>query len=262
MMKTLAIILTFCCIMTAPAFAVPTLFDVWQDTDWDGIRDTYLGSVEAYTGDLTGVANYDYYSASGHPIYGPTPEAYLSKMYMYGGSDGLSFGFFHNIDEGGSNYWNHVRWEIDFINMNSNLGLVDDQTPENRGEIGMVKSGTHYDAGWSYKLNTDGGVIDQLQATDPWWEIVIDPSMFGDIQMWQMASGDGSYINLWENQFGIPGDIGPDDDYYGFVGDKRRIDAYTTFITPHDMIPEPTTILLLGAGLLGAGMVARKKKSK
>lgn len=236
----------------------PPLFDVWQDTDFNGVKDTYMGSIYWYAGPHTTVNNYNYSSASAHPLVGPNPEAYKSKMFFYNGPDGVSFNFFHNIDNGGNNYWNHVGWDFHFLNMNNNLAFVDDGVPENRGEPGIVPLDPfNYHAGWAYTLNTDGGLFNQLSPMAPYWEIVIDPYMFGDIQEWQIYSGDGSHISLWNNPSPPPSGLGSNADY-GQPGDNR---AYTTYITTH-VIPEPTTLLLLGAGLLGAGLVTRKKIKK
>lgn len=253
MKKLLAI--TFVCILGLAVTATATpLYDIWQDTDFDGNKDTYLGSVAAYTGTQSSTDYYDYFSASGHPD-APTPEAYKSKMFLYSGSDGLSFQFIHNVDGGGNNYWNHVGWDFQFTGLTSNIGLVDDNTPENRGEPGIVDmGGGSYHAGWAYRVNTDGGVFNDLNMTDAYWEIAINPYMFGDIQEWQMYSGNGDYFSLWNNPNALPNGLGSNDDY-GFSGDNR---AYTTYITSH-VIPEPTTLLLLGLGLLGAGTAARKK---
>jgi hypothetical protein len=228
-----------------------TPYYVWQDTDNDGAKDALLGTIHSYSGGIGSVANYNYYSVSAHPTNGPAPEAYKSKMYMYEGSDGLSFGFFHNVDAGGNVYWNHVKWEIDFNNMTSSLGFVDDATPENQSEIGIVKTGSHYDAGWAYTLNTDGGVINNLSPTADYWEIVIDPSEFGDIQAWEMTSGDGNDINLWNSPTGVPGGLSSSDDYY------LATRAYTTYITP---VPEPATMVLLGTGLIGGALASRRRR--
>lgn len=233
-------------------------YDIWQDTDFDGAKDTYLGSIQAYSGAISSTAYYNYFSASGHPS-APVPEAYKSKMFLYSGSDGLSFQFIHNIDAGGNNYWNHVGWDFKFTNMNANIGLVDDGTPENHGEPGIVGSGPGmFHSGWAYRVNSDGGLFNSLTATDAYWEIAIDPYMFGDIQEWQMYNGQGnSAMSLWTNPTALPAGLGSGDDY-GHPGDNR---AYTTYITTH-VVPEPGTLLLLGMGLLGSGLITRRKIKK
>ncbi len=234
------------------AHASISLFDVWQDTNNDGVKDSYLGQIQAFSGTESAVANYDYKSASYHQVNGPAAEAYKSKLFMYNGGDGLSFGFFHNIDGAGSQYWNHVKWDIDFLNLSPNLALVDDNTPENHGEIGMVPDLVTggYDCGWAYIRNTDGGVLNNLSPSDPYWEIIINPSEFGDVQEWMASSADGNDIRLWKNPTMIPSSV-PDLHYY------KATNAYTTYISP---VPEPATMILLGAGLIGGGLVARRKR--
>jgi len=160
---------------------------VWQDTDGDGVKDAFLGSVLAYSGGLTGADNYNYYSASAHPVAGPTPVGYESKMYFYEGLDGLSFGMFHNVDEGGSPD-NEVLLDLDITGTNPDVLLSDDS-----GELSKPSS-NHFDGEWSYGDNTDGGVIGVLDGDT--WEIVITPIQWGDITTWDIYTADGSSINL------------------------------------------------------------------
>ncbi len=252
MKKLFAIVAIAALMLGSSASAVP-MFDIWQDVSGDGVKDTYLGTVEAYTGTESAADNYNFFSASAHPINGPTPEAYKSKMYMYDGPDGLSFGFFHNIDAGGNNYWNHVDWDISLMNMSSSFGLSDDGGLT-QSEFSQVDPNT-YSGRWAYRINTDGGVIKDLTPTDTYWEIMIDPLAFGDVQDWSMYSADGSVINLWNNPVGLPTGLGSTDHY------ELDTDAYTTFITK-SAIPEPTSMLLFGLGVAGTLVHRRLRKNK
>ena len=231
------------------------MYNVWHDTDFDGEKDLLLGQVSAYSTDMSSANYYNYFSASAHPE-APVPEAYISKMYLLNGSDGLSLGFFHNKDAAGNRYWNHVRQDFTFRSMNANVGLVDDGTPDNHGEPGIVSTGPNsWHAGFAYTRNTDGGVFNELTATAADWEIHINPAMFGDIQQWQMNSGDGSFINLWDNPEPIP-DLPGTADYYG----SCNFNAYTTIITQAPTIPEPTTMILFGLGMAGIALRNRFRK--
>lgn len=245
----LTIGIVFALSLSAGAFP---MYDVWQDTDGDNIKDLFLGSVTAYTGSESAYANMNYFSASVHPINGPAAEARRSKMFLYDGSDGLSFGFFHNVDNGGNvGYWNRVKWDIQFTGMNSIFGMADDGDL-NQSEFKQL-SAFSYSGIWNYINNTDGGMIKELTPASAYWQIAINPSEFGDIRDWGIYSGDGTSINLWNNPMPIPTGLGSNDTYV------QATAAYTTYITSH-AIPEPATLLLMGVGLLGARLVSRKRK--
>ncbi|UCE28879.1 MAG: hypothetical protein JSV85_06355 [Candidatus Bathyarchaeota archaeon] len=164
-----------------------TAICVWQDTDGDGVKDNFLGQVHAYSGGLTGADNYNWFSASAHPIAGPTPVGYESKMYFYQGTDGLSLGMFHNIDAGGSPN-NVVNWDIDVTGTDADRFLSDDNLVEF-----SETTPNHFDGAWHYWFNTDGGVIGNLTGN---WEIVITPNVWGDMSAWDIYSDDGSSIGL------------------------------------------------------------------
>ena len=47
---------------------------------------TYLGDIVTYTGALSSVENYGYYSASAHPVVGPEPLGFETNVYFYEGN--------------------------------------------------------------------------------------------------------------------------------------------------------------------------------
>src|SRR5690606_4616930 len=59
---------------------------------------TFLGDIVTYSGNLSAEANYNYYSASAHPLKGPDPTGYELHNFFYEGSDGLVLNFYGNID--------------------------------------------------------------------------------------------------------------------------------------------------------------------
>ena len=187
--KVFSLVMLAAVLIFLPQFATansPTVICVWQDTDSNGVKDTFLGYIHAYSGSLTGANNYDYYSASAHPIVGPTPVGYESKMYFYEGTDGLSFGMFHNIDVFGSPD-NIVHWDVDVTGTDADVWLGDEPAEFTES------SPNHFDGNWHYWYNTDGGVIGNLIGN---WEIVVTPVRWGDITSWDIYSADGSSIGL------------------------------------------------------------------
>jgi hypothetical protein len=226
-----AVTLVITCLPTLTIAESQAVIYVWQDTDGDGVKDAFLGSVLAYSGSDTGAANYNFYSDSAHPIAGPTPVGYETKMYFYEGSDGLSFGMFHNVDEGGSAS-NTVLWDLDITGTNPDVFLSDDS-----GEL-SESSSNHFDGDWIYGDNTDGGVIGELDGDT--WDIVITPILWGDITTWDIYTADGSSINL-----------------------NKDYTTYLTVIPPPAPVPTlmPIGIIAL-VGLLSvvAAMSIRRKK--
>lgn len=245
MKHVLLLTLAMVVVIGASASAFPALFDVWSYED--GSTPTWLGQISAYTGTESHVDNYNYYSASGHPINGPTPTAYNTHFWLYYNTveQTMSFNLIHNVDAGGGNYWNFVTMDLYFMDMGYGVILQDDD-PENQGQGGFADQGGGLMwADFAYNYNTDGGVIgfDPYDCCD--WLIGIDPLAIGDIYRMGFASGDGGYVTGWE---AAPNYCPPD----GYQGPAFAI-------TPHCEIPEPGTLLLLGTGLLIGGAFLRRK---
>ena len=143
---------------------------VWQLTAVDAALtdEAYLGEIWSFEGDLNAAENFNYYSASAHPIVGPDPTGFETHVFFYEGPDGLSLNFFSNKDEGGHADW--VSLDID-IQVTGN-GLLDDVIlSDDSGELSrqvtaMSADASHYNGRFRYVQNTDGGVIGPLAGED------------------------------------------------------------------------------------------------
>jgi len=173
---------------------------LWLDTDNDEVEDKYQGSFVAYSGSETAKKNYNYYSASAHPIVGPNPSGFKSTVFFYEGSDGIHLFFFHNVDAGGSEY-NEVQWKmaVSDNNMEDDVVLSDDNAELKVEERNDNESITRYDASFRYWKNTDGGVIGPLVGDD--YKIVVRNVGAGDISDSKFYSADGEDLSL-ENDNG------------------------------------------------------------
>jgi hypothetical protein len=223
----------FALVLCSVAAAVPPMFDVWGVSGGDD----YLGTISSFEGNIDAASNYNYSSASGHPINGPTPAGYTAFVWMYfdntaPADDRLSFNIIHDVDGGGSPD-NQVSWEFFFTGTSYYEILGDDP-----GEGFTDNGGGSMSGDWHYWNNTDGGVIgvdDAYCGSD--WEIYLAPESLGDIRSVWAANGVGDDVMMW-----IPG---------------ANYEAYK--LTPHCPIPEPATLFLIGSGLLfGAGALRRK----
>ena len=143
---------------------------VWQLTAVDAALtdEAYLGEIWSFEGDLNAADNFNYYSASAHPIVGPVPTGFETHVFFYEGPDGLTLNFFSNKDEGGHADW--VSLDID-IQVTGN-GLLDDVIlSDDSGELSrqvtaMSADASHYNGRFRYVQNTDGGVIGPLAGED------------------------------------------------------------------------------------------------
>lgn len=237
-MRTLVLLTLVCFFVTfSAASAFPMLFDVWGTSG----SDNYLGTISAYSGALDAASNYDYYSASGHPVNGPTPAGYQAFVWMHWDTSAptgqhLSFNLIHDVDGGGSPD-NIVSWDLNFVNTSYNV-LLQDDSGEGSGGFSDQGGGLMW-ADFQYWYNTDCGVIG---VDEPFcgsgWEINLAFNFLSDIGMVKAASGDDNHVMMWSP--------------------NQMYDSYK--LTPH-CIPEPGTLILLGSGLLPkAGLLRRRER--
>lgn len=166
---------------------------LWLDNDNDKIEDSKLGTFISYSGNLTSKDNYNYFSASAHPIIGPEPSGFKSTVFFYDGLDGLSMVFFHNIDAGGSDE-NEVHWtiEVEGNEMKDEVLISDDGN-----ELRLLERGNDlnlYQAKFKYWKNTDGGAIGPLEGED--FKIYVKNIGAGDIEDSRFYSANGNSLNL------------------------------------------------------------------
>lgn len=140
---------------------------IWLDPDGTGqINDqNYLGDIIAYKGPETGAKNYNYFSASAHPLVGPKPEGFQVNTYFYEGSDGLSLQYFANLDEGGAA---DDILKLAITTSANNLAdkvLLSDDSAETK-QISQSGDKSNYIVDAHYWKNTDGGVIGPFNGED------------------------------------------------------------------------------------------------
>lgn len=185
---------------------------VWLDDNSNSSldnTDTYLGNFVSYNDlSITSVDNYNYFSDSAHPIVGPIPDSFQSKVFFFEGSDGLSMNFFFNVDGGGTDE-TEVDWDIQVAknNLNDSVLLSDD-----KGEIKEVSSENaikKYQARFWYSKNTDGGVIGPLSSEE--FLISVKVLRSGDNRLATFYSADGK-------TFSLSGELGHNSFIIGFEG--------------------------------------------
>lgn len=160
---------------------------------------TYLGDIVSYTGELSSVANYGYYSASAHPVVGPDPLGFETNVYFYEGTDGLALTFFSNLDAGGSDD-STVNWDIRTLSNDGLDSVLLGDEPSEISESVISEQEKLYQTRFRYWANTDGGVIGPFVGGD--FEIWVNVLESGDNTDAIFYSADGTSFSL-SNDAGI-----------------------------------------------------------
>lgn len=128
----------------------------------DGVE---LSKVTPYSGELTSTQNFDYRSASVHPIIGPTPKKNETHLFLYRGSDGLTLNLYHHVDNGKSP-WYYSYWEMEVLNNHLLDSVIfSDESNEFKVQgIDGTTEKTYYRGRFRYKDNTDGAIVGPLET--------------------------------------------------------------------------------------------------
>lgn len=217
-----------------------TTLDVY---DWDTTTNTgvIIGQIDTIATSGTGTSHYDYFSSSGHP-YNVNLGYYNSSVWVHEntGTNEYTFGFIFGIDNG-PNDPNEATLDFKIVDSTSNVYVSQSDDP---GEAIETSPG-EFDGDFWYNQNTDGVAVSGITGST--WTIMIQSLDLGNITNWYAASGETADFS---------------DDLQLTLGHQYRItlegnDPSDEFI---NTIPEPTTILLFGFGLLGIAGTRRRIK--
>lgn len=201
-----------------------------------------FGTITTIATAQTGAQHYDYFSASGHPS-----DINLAKLnsniWVHENTNNgeFSFGFIFARDNYGNDA-NSASFRFRIIDSLTNVVVSQSDDP---GEAVETAPGI-FQGTFNYNDNTDGIMVSGITGTG--WTIIIDSVDFGDITNWYAASGEAG--------FGT--------DLSLTLGREYRITPFDNQVSdaPVDgAVPEPSTLLLLGTGMLGLGYIGRRKKS-
>jgi len=188
MLKLRGVVVFTCCVLAFSARA--TLIDVYQGNSPN--LGTFKGTIEAYSGVDSAVANYDYFSHSGHPTEGPNLKFNRGEIFFYDGPEGTTFNVLFNKEKNNQadpNTSGLVSWNIAALSFGDPSVLLSDDKKE------LKEDGSDFFKGrWEWNNNTDGGIIQGLDL--PFWAVIIDPKEYQGVDSLKVFSADGGRINM------------------------------------------------------------------
>ncbi len=194
----------------------------------------FLGSVVAYSGGTTTAANWNLNQA---PTIGPGQADNSGRLFFYAGSDGLSFNMLFNNGDGDNE---NGSIELEATVAASAGDPVVKVADDGGAEFWETATNNTFHGKWQWSWGADGGAFGALQGD---WSINVDliangwsPSHGNEVVDLAVYSGGGSPVSL-------------------------SLDLSKDILLTNIAIPEPTTLAILGLGLVGVGLGNRKRLS-
>jgi hypothetical protein len=192
---------------------------------------SYVGAIAAYSGAESGADNYNYsipaWSSTG-PTNGPALVDDQGSIFFYDGSDGLHFTvIFSKYNDNGSA--GSADWDMTVTNSTvvPSIQLSDDDEGD---RLADELTGS-FSGDWEWQVaRTDGGVIGPLGGVK--WTVDVTQNSYSGLSTLIAADANGNDISLT-------------------LGNNLKFQA----------VPEASTMLMLGMGLVG-GLVAYRRRRK